>query len=153
MAARRNRKNGRFSKTTRRTNRKKAFNVSKAAETFIVSNAALRAFTGSNIPSFFLNRKIGDTWGPNGSNNSWEFTAKELIDLAMGGKGGMSAQWQELGLGKAVRKNMTDYGPNAIATAVLTPILFNVGRRVLRKPLINPANRVLKQVGIKELKL
>ena len=153
MPARRNRKNGRFSKTSRRTNRKKAFNVSKAAETFIISNAALRAFTGSNIPTFFMNRKIGDAWGPNGTNNSWEFTAKELIDLAMGGTGGMSSQWQEKGVGKAVRHNMKEYGTNAIATAVLTPILFNVGRRVLRKPLLNPANRVLKQVGIKEVKL
>ena len=65
----------------------------------------------------------------------------------------MSAQWQELGLGKAVRENMKQYGTNAIATAVLTPILFNAGRKVLRKPLINPANRILKQVGIKEVKL
>ena len=71
----------------------------------------------------------------------------------MGGDGGMSKEWQARGIGQAVRNNMKVYGTNAITTAVLTPILFNVGRKLLAKPLINPANRVLKQVGVKEVKL
>jgi len=151
--ARRNRRNGRFTKTSRRTSRSKSFNVSKAAETFIVSNAALRAFTGTNIPTFLTGRKIGDAFGPNGTNNSWEFTAKELIDLAMGGGGGMSADWQKRGIAQAVKTNMKEYGGNAVATAILAPLAFNIGRKVLRKPLINPTNRALKAIGVKEVKL
>lgn len=118
-----------------------------------MSNAALRAFTGTNIPTFLTGRKIGNAFGPNGVNNSWEFTAKELIDLAMGGKGGMSPQWQQEGITAAIKKNMQDYGGNALATALLAPLAFNIGRKVLRKPLINPTNRALKAVGVKEVKL
>jgi len=127
--------------------------VSKAAETFIISNAALRAFTGTNIPTFLTGRKIGNAFGPNGTNNSWEFTARELVDLAMGGGGGMSADWQKRGITQAIKTNMKEYGGNAVATALLAPIAFSVGRKILRKPLINPANRVLRTVGVKEVKL
>ena len=153
MATRRNRKNGRFSKTSRRTSRKKSFNVTRALETYLISNASLRAITGSNIPTFFTGKKIGDAWGKNGTNNSWDLTAPELIDMLMGGSGGMSKEWQARGLMEAVKKNMQVYGGNAIATAILAPMAFRLGKQVLRKPIINPANRVLKTMGVKEVKL
>ena len=109
--------------------------------------------TGSNIPTFLTGRKIGDAWGPNGSNNSWELTGPELIDMLMGGSGGMSKEWQKLGLMQAVKTNFKEYGGNAIATAIITPMAFRLGRKILAKPIINPMNRVLRTAGVKEVKL
>lgn len=88
----------------------------------------------------------------NGANNSWELTLPELANLAMGGSGGIAQSYQD-GLQGALRKNIKDNGVNAVMTAVLTPIAFNVGRKVLSKPIIRPANRMLKSIGVKEVKL
>ena len=49
----------------------KAFNISKAAETYIISDAAMAIF-GTNIPTFFAGREVMGGFGANGVNNSWE---------------------------------------------------------------------------------
>ena len=83
--------------------------------------------------------------------NSWEITAPELFNLALGGGGGMDTKnWD---LMKVVKRNMQTNGVQAVATAVLAPMAFRFARQVLSKPVINPANRMLKRVGIKEVKV
>ena len=83
--------------------------------------------------------------------NSWEITAPELFNLAIGGGGGMDTKnWD---LMKVVKRNMQANGLQSVATAVLAPMAFKFARQVLSKPVINPANRMLKRVGIKEVKV
>lgn len=113
----------------------------------------MKAIFGTNIPTFFTGREVMGGFGANGVNNSWEITGKELLDMAMGGTGGQSGDWQEKGLGGAIKKNLEHNGARALATAVVTPLVFRFGRRLLSKPLINPANRALKSMGVKEVKL
>ncbi|MGB0377568.1 MAG: hypothetical protein ACPGGE_02015 [Poseidonia sp.] len=61
---------------------------------------------------------------------------------ANAGKANMS------GIGAAIQRNIQTNGPKAIATMIAAPIAFKAARRVLGRPLINPANRILKQAGL-----
>lgn len=64
----------------------------------------------------------------------------------------MAKTW-EGGLGRAIQKNIRDRGMSAVGQMIGIPIAFRVARKVLAKPLINPTNRMLRNVGIKEVKL
>lgn len=118
-----------------------------------MANAAITALTGTNLPTFLTGKRIAGGFGPEGNNNSWELTLPELFNMAMGGSGGMSEDWQKRGIVQAVRKNLNANGLMAAGQLIAIPIAFKVGRKVLAKPLINPTNRMLKSVGIKEVKL
>ena len=65
----------------------------------------------------------------------------------------MSTQWQGYGLQKAVETNLKNNGAMMLATVVGVPIAFRFGKKLLNKPLILPANRMLKAAGIKEVKV
>jgi len=88
-----------------------------------------------------------------GSGNSWTFSAAELVKGLATGSFGMSDQWQQLGLQAAFEKNLKANGAMMVATVIGTPILFRFGKKLLNKPIILPANRMLRSAGIKEVKL
>ena len=156
MAARR-----RTRKPARRRSPKPMLNVLNTAQTVVVANAATRAFFGVDLATFALDgwaRPVtGNVNAPagatnyatglyrGGSNNSWELSAAELVKgMIPGGEGfGQGPGWT---VGKAVMFNLKN-NPQAIAAMVLTPVAFKVGKKVLAKPLINPANRLLKAAG------
>lgn len=156
MAARRNRKSGRYTKSKRRRSRRKTFNVGRAAETALVANAAITGLFGTNLPTFLTGKNVGGGFGSNNMNNSWEITLPELGDILMGGSGNIASNFTvdgQTGLMAAIRKNVKENGWNAMTQIVAVPIAFKIGRKLLRKPLINPTNRVLKQVGLDGVKL
>ena len=88
-----------------------------------------------------------------GSGNSWTFSAQEMIQGMVTGDFGMSSSWETLGIKAAFEKNLKENGWMMVATVIGTPILFNLGKKLLNKPIILPANRLLKRAGIKELKV
>ena len=148
------RKNGRFTRQTKtRSRRKKTFNISKAAETALVANAAIGGMFGTNLPTFITGKKVGKGFGPNDQNNSWELTLPEMFNMLMGGTGGMSKDWQQRGFVEAVQRNIKANGLTAAGQMIGIPIAFKIGRKVLSKPLINPTNRALRDMGLKEVKL
>ena len=150
MAARRSRR-----KTTRRRATKPMLNVLNTAQSLVVANAATKAFFGTDVASFAL-----DGWArpqAAGSDNSWELSAAELVKgMIPGGAGfGFGSQYmagvQKMGMsgiGAAIQRNLQANGGQAVATMILAPIAFRAAKRVLGKPLINPANRLLKQAGL-----
>jgi len=152
MAARKSRKSGRFQKSTRRSNRKKSFNVGKAAETALVANAAISGLFGTNLPTFLTGKNVMSGFGDNDANNSWEITLPELGNMLMGGTGSISSNFTG-GFAGAIRKNIKERGFDSLVQMLAIPIAFKVGRKVLAKPLINPTNRMLRQAGLKEVKL
>jgi hypothetical protein len=145
----RRRKNGRFTKSTRRRRTKKQpIKLSTIAQQFIIANAITRGVAGTNLVPFLTEGWLREATSGSvyGSGNSWTFSAKELIEGVAGGNFGMSSQWQGFGLHKA-------NGAMMLATVVATPIAFKLGKRLLNKPIILPANRMLKAAGIKEMKI
>lgn len=142
--------------TRRRRSPKPMLNVANAAQTLIVANAATTAFFGTRLDSFLL-----DGWARpagSGTDNSWELSAAELVTgMIPGGAGfGFSSQYMAnaqkqgmTGIGAAITRNLqSPQGRAALGTMVFAPIAFKVGKKILAKPLINPLNKGLKQLGL-----
>jgi hypothetical protein len=165
MAARR-RTTRRKTTTRRRRSPKPMLNVANAAQTMIVANAATTAFFGTRLDNFLL-----DGWARpaqagagaaggyvGGSDNSWELSLAEIVKgIIPGGQGfGFSSPYmanaQSMGMsgfGAALSRNLQSaQGRQALATMVFAPIAFKVGKKILQKPLINPVNKGLKQLGL-----
>ena len=83
-----------------------------------------------------------------GMNNSNEVTLKELIDIAMGGEGGIYAKSFPGGLSEVLKSNIKDNAVTMATSAIAIPIAFRVGKKLLRKPIITPANRLIKMAGL-----
>ena len=149
-------KNGRFSRQTKTRRRSKpAVKVTTVAQQVIIANALTRGVAGTNLIPFLTEGWLKEkTAGSDyGSGNSWTFSASELVGGALGGNFGMSPEWQEMGISEAVMKNLRANGMQMLATVILTPIAFRMAKKVLNKPIILPANRLLKSAGIKEVKV
>jgi len=108
---------------------------------------------GVDLPTFVgLRQNFSGGW--TAGNNSNEITAKEILDAAMGGSGGASQGWQAKGGLPALMKYNLKKNAGMIAAAVIvTPIMFKVGSKLLRKPILTPANRLLKSAGITGVKV
>lgn len=52
-----------------------------------------------------------------------------------------------------IMDNLKRNGFQMATTVILTPVLFSVMKKVLRKPILTPTNRMLKQVGITGVKV
>ena len=136
-------------KTTTRRPRKQAFNVLGAAESLILANAATRGVFGTNLIPFLTEGWLrpvtaGSSYG---SGNSWRFSAKELVQYAMGDKSHMSQEWAAKGIGEAVKFNLKANGAESLMTMIAVPIAFRLGKQVLSKPR-REANKLLKMSGI-----
>ena len=109
----------------------------------------------TNLPTFVTGKDIGGGFN-DGKNNSWELTLPELFSLLMGGNAGIHSGYKyegEGGIGGVLKRNIETNGMTTAIQLVTIPMAFKVARKLLAKPLINPANRMLKQIGITEVKL
>ena len=131
-----------------------AFNITNAAQSFIIANAITKGVAGTNLIPFltegWLREKTAGNMG--GSGNSWTFSAQELIQGAITGNFAQASNWQG-GVRGAFEKNIKENGAMALTTVIATPILFKLGKNLLSKPIITPANRLLKSVGLKGVKV
>ena len=119
-------------------------NITNTAESLVIANAVTKGFFGSNLREFIDLR-------PKAANNSHILTLGELI----GGQGfGQSSSYAGGtggtmdGLMTAVKYNLSRNGGTMLATMVLAPIAFKFGKKLLSKPVIRPANRMLKMAGV-----
>ena len=136
------------------------FNVLNIAQGAIIANAATQAVGGLPLGAFLLEGwatpatgKGGPGAGKWGSSNPARLSAAEMVSSLMGNNA-------HLGSGRSfmdsVRSNlqytdsngMLNNGSKLVLTAILTPALFKAGKALLGKPLINPVNRGLKQLGL-----
>ena len=119
-------------------------NLTNTVESLVVANAVVKGFTGSNLREF-IDLK------PRGANGSNQLTLGELIggqgfgqaSSYAGGTGGTME-----GLMTAVKYNLSQNGGAMVATVFLAPIAFKFGKKLLAKPIIRPANRMLKMAGV-----
>jgi ABC-type uncharacterized transport system substrate-binding protein len=54
------------------------------------------------------------------------------------------------GISAAVKRNLQEWGPQAIATTIVTPIAAKLLKRVARKPIAD-VNKLLKWGGVQSL--
>ena len=106
--------------------------------------------TGNGLVEFFTN-KSGD--------GSFNINAREIVDyFVMGGSGGIyGPSAANAGIDATPQavmiRNIKANWPMMVGTAVLVPVAFNVATKLLRKPVILPANRMLKFVGLTDVKV
>ena len=146
----RKRTNGRFTKSTRRRRSKPKTNLSNVAQSLIVANAVVSGATNSGLIEFFTSS--------DGGGSSFNITARELVNYAMGGSGGIyGPSAVRAGIDATPQavmiRNIKANWPMMLGTAVLVPVAFNVATKLLRKPVILPANRMLKSVGLDSVRV
>ncbi|MDA8594614.1 hypothetical protein N9L85_04510 [Euryarchaeota archaeon] len=106
--------------------------------------------TGGGLVEFFT--------ATDGGGSSFNLTARELLNYAMGGSGGIyGPSAVKAGIDATPQavmlRNIKQNWPMMVGTAVLVPVAFNVATKLLRKPVILPANRMLKSVGLTDVKV
>ena len=110
----------------------------------LVFNAFTRGVFGTSATDFVgLTKNFGD-----GTNNSHEITAPEILNFIMGGSGGVSSATFPGGVSDALKFNIRRNAPMMAAQMVLIPVAFKVAKKVLAKPVIRPANRMLKMANL-----
>ena len=148
--ARKNRKTGRYQSTSRRTRRKPKTNLTNIAQSLLVAQVVSRNTTGLGIYDFLtagtsMNDMRSSGWEQSGDPHSSRITLKEIMQGAQVGSG--------ISINNAFMSNLKANAVPLIASVILIPVAFNVGSKLLRKPVILPANRLLKSVGLKDVKL
>lgn len=127
-----------------------------AAQSLIVMNATTKALFGVNAYQFatqgWLTPKTSGAMG--GAGNSWTLSASEILSGLTGGSFGQSGQgvWTNdmAGLSAAIKKNLEANGAQAVATMIIVPAAFKVGKKLTSKPRAD-ANRLLKMTGLNSM--
>jgi hypothetical protein len=121
------------------------------AQSYLVANAVIQGITDVPIPTFL---GLDDNYGGDGKNHSWDLTLKELVGKAGYGVGGTGIHSSYGGgIPAVLKRNLKENGAAMAVQVVGIPIAFAVAKKLLAKPVINPANRMLKQIGVTGVKL
>ena len=145
--------NGRFSRQTKtRRRRKKNTNLTQVAQQYLIADAISRGMFGTNLLTF-VGLRNDFSGGYSTGNNSNELTLKELIDRATGGSGGIQGSYWSGGVPQVLKSNLKQNAIPMLGAVVGIPIAFNVATKLLRKPVLTPANRMLKAAGLTGVKV
>ncbi|MBL6893111.1 MAG: hypothetical protein ISR20_05960 [Candidatus Poseidonia sp.] len=117
-----------------------------ATQSVILANAVSTGMFNTPITDF-----LTQGWGGKSQYIGATTTSISLPDLferlIPGGSTGM-VNTRFPNLQDSIKSNLQSNGPMMVAQLIGIPIAFNVARSVLRKPLILPANRMLKKINI-----
>ena len=99
---------------------------------------------------------LTEGWGSKNYNHGGLTTSVSLPDmferLIPGGNTGMvSTRFPDLG--DSIKSNLQRGAGTMAMQLIAVPIIFNVAKSVLRKPILLPANRMLKAANLKNVKL
>jgi len=133
------------------------------ATTAYVANAVTEGAFGTNAWNFFTDGWLGRS-ASQATDNSYEISLYELMTGALGMQSSSSANVGLYGVSTAggrgqpsaqadyafttIRNNLRANGGRMFGQVVAAPIVAKVSKRLLAKPLINPVNRAMKQLGL-----
>jgi len=103
----------------------------------------------SNLIDFVTGRTDGVFKA--GADGSMRLTLPELLGIGKGGIGGNYSSGYSLQ--SVLTDNFKDNWSQIAMGVILIPIAANVITKVIRKPIILPANRMLKSIGMKDVKV
>jgi len=120
-------------------------NLANVAVSAVVANSITEGMFQSNLVDFFTGRRDGKFAA--GADGSYRLTLPELLGL--GGRGGVGGTYAAgLDLQTVIMHNIKTNAMQMAVTAIVAPMIGNVAKKVLRKPVILPANRLLKSTGL-----
>jgi hypothetical protein len=99
---------------------------------------------GSNIMDFFTGRMNGVYKA--GVDGSLRLSLPEILKGA-----NIASGYRAKGINSTpdiIMENLKKNGLQMATTVILTPIAFSVAKKVLRKPILTPTNRLLKSAGL-----
>jgi len=141
----------RKSKSRSRSRSPKSFNLTNAAEAYILGSAVTQGLFGTSLFNFATEGWLRDKTPADrmGADNSWSFSASELL-MSMGGDNShMSASWQGRGgIPAAIRYNLKNNGARSLMTLIFVPMAFRGVKRLAGKP-IRMVNKVLPKGTVK----
>ncbi len=108
----------------------------------------------SNLSDFFTGRRDGVYRA--GGDGGDRLTLPELLGagtIALGGNYGKVPMKGYENLPNTIKTNLQKNGAMMAAQAILIPVGVKFAKKLLAKPLINPANKLIRSVGIREVKL
>ena len=140
----RRRKNGRFTKSTRRRRSKPKTNLTNLAVSGLVANSITQGMFNTNLIEFATGR-VNGSYKP-GADGSTVLTLPELLGAGPGGIGGNYGSGYSLE--SVLKKNISQNWMNIAFGVVLIPVIAKTATKLIRKPVILPANRMLKSVGL-----
>ena len=130
-------------KTTRRRS-KKMTNLTNLGISALVANSITTGMFNSNLADFVTGRQDGVYRA--GSDGSLRLTLPELLgrnNIKLGGNYGAGYDLQSV-----VMKNFKDNWVQIAMGVVFIPVAVKTASKLIRKPVILPANRMLKSVGL-----
>ena len=119
---------------------KGAVNVVNLAEGVMLANVATKWFFQTDLQTFF-------SPDPKKGVQSYEITMRELIDLAIGGSGGIKAASYPGGLSQVLQRNARGGAVNGIFQMIAIPAMFSVGTKITAKPR-RMVNKGIRKLGM-----
>jgi len=110
-----------------------------------VANAVTNGMFNANLMDFFTGRRDGVYRA--GSDGTFRVTIPEMIT------GVTTAKNYDGGLSDIILHNVKKNANDLAVGAIGIPLAFRFGKKLLAKPLIRPANKMLRSIGIDEVKL
>jgi hypothetical protein len=144
----RRRKNGRFTKSTRRRRSKPKTNLTNLAVSALVANSISQNVAGIGMIDFLtagtsFSSRGASGWATRGDQFNNIITLQEILS---GEQRQSSGSGQPIG--DAVMQNLKANWLPLTVGIVGIPVAVRVVSKLIRKPVILPANRMLKSVGL-----
>ncbi len=140
----------------RRSRRKPAVSVLKVAETAVMANVVTSNIFGADLRQFFTGRTgTSSIYNPNTGDSI--VTLPEMLGIdQMGMRNGQPAVFKSIDSGLQMDKLKANIKANAVplVTQLVTiPFAFRMAKKLTAGSIVNPTNKMLRTVGIKEVKL
>ena len=128
-----------------RRRRKPKTNLVDVGVSLAVANGVTQGLFGSNVIDFMTGMKDGKYMaGGDGTNR---ITLPEMLGIGknvnFGGNYGGNAT-----LGRVVNKNFRANMGSVVFSVIALPVLARSAKKILRKPVLTPANKLLKMTGL-----
>lgn len=137
----------------------------KVAEQVLVANAVTNGLFNSNLRQFVTGKTpsggYGSMYQPTDKDNV--LTLPEMLGIDRQRKLMTNTKGQQLwtsgvmvdpGLQfENIKSNLMTNGMSMVGQVIAIPLVFRFGKKFLAKPLINPANKLIRMAGVKEVKV
>ena len=110
-----------------------------------VANGITQGLFGSNIMDFVTGMENGAYTA--GGDGTFRLTLPELLGIGKGVKFGGNFGGNQT-VGSVVTTNFKANQSSVLFAAIGGPIVAKMAKKLLRKPVLNPANKLLKMTGL-----
>ena len=123
-------------------------NLTNIAVSALVANSITQGMFNSNLYDFATGQLDGKYVA--GADGSWRLTLPELLGV---GKSPLGGNFYQTSLSEVLMKNFKANWTQIAMGVILIPVAANMVTKVLAKPVIRPARKMLKSIGLKDVTL